>query len=331
MEALRSYLENMFANLPNTPEVQRAKSELFQMMEDKYTSLIEEGKKENEAVGIVISEFGNLSEIADTLGIQNFVGQSFNVNRRRVSHEEAHQYVLDRSRHSFMIGLGVLLCILSPITAMISDVIAPGNLGDVIGISTFFGLIAAAIAIFIYSGSKMKMWDFLKKVPCSIDYQTADELYKEQKLNQSTKTAHLIIGILLCMLWLIPMAILDVLPAGSFITEALAPSIMFIMVGIGVMLIIFSSGKDSAYTTLLSLNDKNTVSGNYESTGSGSVTYSNETVATIMSVYWPTVRCIYLIWSFLTFDWYKTWIIWPLAIIIHKVIKANYSMEAKKI
>ena len=32
METLRSYLETMFLNLPNTPQVQRAKNELWQMM-----------------------------------------------------------------------------------------------------------------------------------------------------------------------------------------------------------------------------------------------------------------------------------------------------------
>ena len=37
MEAIRNYLETMFLNLPNTPEVYKAKNELWQMMEDsKY-------------------------------------------------------------------------------------------------------------------------------------------------------------------------------------------------------------------------------------------------------------------------------------------------------
>lgn len=75
METLRSYLETMFLNLPNTPQVQRAKNELWQMMEDKYTELKEEGKSENEAIGIVISEFGNLDELADDLGIGGFMNQ----------------------------------------------------------------------------------------------------------------------------------------------------------------------------------------------------------------------------------------------------------------
>ena len=66
METIKNYLENMFSHLPNTPEVQKAKYELYQMMEDKYNELISEGKSDNEAIGIVISEFGNLDELADS-------------------------------------------------------------------------------------------------------------------------------------------------------------------------------------------------------------------------------------------------------------------------
>ena len=43
------------------------------MMEDKYTELTEEGLSENEAVGTVISEFGNLEELAQTLGIEDYL------------------------------------------------------------------------------------------------------------------------------------------------------------------------------------------------------------------------------------------------------------------
>lgn len=69
MEVILSYLENMFLNMPRTPEVLRAKEELASMMEDKYNELLAEGKKENEAVGIVISEFGDLEELAEELGL----------------------------------------------------------------------------------------------------------------------------------------------------------------------------------------------------------------------------------------------------------------------
>lgn len=65
MDTIKSYLETMFANLPATAEVLKAKDELWGMMEDKYNELISEGKSENEAVGTVISEFGNLDELAE--------------------------------------------------------------------------------------------------------------------------------------------------------------------------------------------------------------------------------------------------------------------------
>ena len=75
METIRNYLETMFMQLPDTPEVRRAKKELGQMMEDKYNELTADGMSTNEAVGIVISEFGNLDELAESLGIQRFMGQ----------------------------------------------------------------------------------------------------------------------------------------------------------------------------------------------------------------------------------------------------------------
>ena len=73
METIRNYLNAMFAGLPDTPEVRRAYEELAAMMEDKYTELMEEGVTENEAIGTVISEFGNLDELAQTLGIEDYL------------------------------------------------------------------------------------------------------------------------------------------------------------------------------------------------------------------------------------------------------------------
>ena len=73
METIHNYLESMFARLPNTQEVIRAKCELGQMMEDKYSELIEAGKSDNEAVAQVIAEFGNLEELSDALGISHIL------------------------------------------------------------------------------------------------------------------------------------------------------------------------------------------------------------------------------------------------------------------
>ena len=39
METIKLYLESLFASLPNTQEVLKAKFTLLQMMEDKYAEL----------------------------------------------------------------------------------------------------------------------------------------------------------------------------------------------------------------------------------------------------------------------------------------------------
>ena len=114
METIKNYLENMFSHLPNTPEVQKAKYELYQMMEDKYNELISEGKSDNEAIGIVISEFGNLDELADSLGIKSFVNPSQAMPAAKtLSRETAAAFLRDSAKQAYLTAFGVLLCILA--------------------------------------------------------------------------------------------------------------------------------------------------------------------------------------------------------------------------
>ena len=101
MNAIRNYLDNMFRNLPNTEAVRRAKSELLQMMEDKYEELISEGKTENEAVGIVISEFGNLDELADSLGISEAVTENPVEDKPMLSMDRVKEYLSMNNTYTF--------------------------------------------------------------------------------------------------------------------------------------------------------------------------------------------------------------------------------------
>ena len=116
METIKNYLDAMFANMPNTPEVKKAKAELLTMMEDKYNELIAEGETENSAVGTVISEFGNLDELADDLGLTKEVEETkervSEKPRRFVSMEEAKNYLNEERKNGILIGIGVMLCIM---------------------------------------------------------------------------------------------------------------------------------------------------------------------------------------------------------------------------
>ena len=326
METIKNYLENMFANLPNSAEVKRAKKELLQMMEDKYNELISEGKSENEAVGCVISEFGNLDELADELGLEEEVkiekAQLEESPRHMVSLEEAKDYLRDMGKMAFGVALGVGLCILSVSwTVLISSI---GFLPDSLGVLFMFVTIALAVGIFVVCGNIDNRWKYLKKELCSIDYSTATFVHQEKERFHASYVVQLTVGILLCAVCWLPVAVLDginplgLTSLGKFL-ETMGVVFLFVICAIGVFMIVHASNINSSFEILLKLNDRQTVSGNF--VPEDFERYANPVSDGLMQVYWPTVRAIYLIWSFLTFAWYKTWIIWPIAAVIHAVLK----------
>ena len=92
MDTIKTYLDNLFRSLPNTEELKRLKSDLLVNMEDKYLELKAKGKSENEAVGVVIAEFGNIDELLFEMGISK-AKDSVKDSSRVLTIDEAHDYV----------------------------------------------------------------------------------------------------------------------------------------------------------------------------------------------------------------------------------------------
>ena len=324
MQAIRNYLETMFMNLPNTPEVLRAKEELWQMMEDKYTELKNEGKSENEAVGTVISEFGNLDELAEELGIHQFMELPEVVAeqpRRTITMEDTKQFLHDKARQAFQVAFGVLLCIVSPIGIIISDAV---HINELIGVLALFLCIAVAVGMFVFSGISIKKWDFLKQEPCALDFETINYVHEKKEYNRGIFALFLVIGIGLCILSVIPVIIFGEinLHLQAVDLESMGAAFLLLFVAIGVFLIVYGSMIYGSFDELLKVNDAKTVGGNY--VPEQKEQYMTPAMTTIMEVYWPTITCIYLIWSFLTFEWWITWIIWPVAAIVHSILKSIF-------
>ena len=115
------------------------------------------------------------------------------------------------------------------------------------------------------------------------------------------------------------LSIMPQMKTGGVDIGSITGAMLFWFIGAGVFLIVFSSIKMGSFQTILQINDASTMGGNFTPVKEHQ-TYSNKTVEAIMSVYWSTVTCIYLIWSFVTFDWYITWIVWPIAAIVQMVV-----------
>lgn len=339
METIRQYLETMFARLPDTPEVQRAKEELLQMMEDKYNELLAEGKSDNEAVGTVIAEFGNLDEIAEELGIRGVMnGEEPGTGRpagRHVTAEEAGQYLKDRKQDACKTALGVMFCIFSVIGPIITDAVfslreMPG--GDAIGVSFLMGMVAVAVCLFVYSSLMMKKWSFLNKEPFYLDFPTRQRVAAAKERFRVSHAMSLTIGIVLCVICFVPAAILSEVEYHFnrvIDLDSLGGAILFVFVGVGVFLIVYANMVNSSFDKLLekSAGVRGSGSGAYKGSHSRKDRYISPGAEILMSVYWYSVTCLYLIWSFLTFNWHFTWIIWPVAGIMYaglsKVLKVE--------
>lgn len=96
---------------------------------------------------------------------------------------------------------------------------------------------------------------------------------------------------------------------------------MFVFIGTGVFLCVAAGNVNAGFTTILSLNQSDTMGGIFVPSQK-QVSYKNDKVSQLMSVYWPTVTCFYLCWSFLSFDWHITWIVWVIAAVVQQLIRA---------
>ena len=319
MNIILNYLDNMFLNLPNTNEVKRAKQELASMMEDKYNELIAEGRKENEAVGIVISEFGNLDELATELGIEQVLSNesgSKEAAGRHVSREEAEEYIRMSAIFSKRLALGVLLCFLSPTLLILAGGLQEyGNyLTDAgvicVGLVPLFVLIAIAVGIFIYNGMKMEKFEYLEKETFYIDHSLEKWLHQIEEENRPATAMMTTVGVVLCILSVVPLIVI-----GGFMDDGIlliyALIAMFVIIGIGVVFIIYGNYKINCIKVLCQ---------------EGDYTKSNKKGAQIIdkigSIYWTAVTAIYLGWSLVTMDWGFTWIVWPIAGIIFGIVAA---------
>ena len=325
METIRNYLEAMFANMPCTAAVEKAKSELLQMMEDKYNELINEGKTENEAVGTVISEFGNLDELAEALGLEEEVKQEKEESetnpRRALNLDEIRDYLQYSSVRALCIALGVALCIMS----VTGPVLLSGIHLEGIGVLIMFLLIAGGVLLFVFSGITSHKWSYITKGGCFLDYAGSNYTMEEKSRFRRSFASRLTLGIILCAICWLPLVLAEALGSLAGLGELFMITVLFGMVACGVFLIIHSAMIMGSLNDLLKINDGKTMSSKYTETEVPH--YKDAKAEGVMSIYWPTVRSIYLIWSFLTFQWWKTWIIWPLAGITYAIIKSLFRSD----
>lgn len=348
MDTIKIYIENLFNSLPKTNEVIRAKEELIVMMEDKYNELKDQGKSENEAIGIVISEFGNIDELKEELGINKNSNQYKEDSSekkqavRNISLEEAEDFIQNTAKFALRISIGVVLCILSVVPLIILSAFSleenaidtvsgieyfnafniPEKAGIAIGLTFLFILIAIAVAIFIISGLKYEKYSYMKKDRFSLDYNATNYVTDLYDQYRSTFAIKITLGVMLCIMSVIPIVLSGLLLDDmSDIVTTLCVGLLLIIIAVAVCLFITAGMKRDSYMQLLQKEE-------YEPKNKD----KEDLAGKVGSVYWPIVTAGYLGWSFITMDWDISWIVWPVAGVLFGGIAAicNIIAPSKK-
>ncbi|MCI8416389.1 MAG: helix-turn-helix transcriptional regulator [Lachnospiraceae bacterium] len=243
---------------------------------------------------------------------------------RHVSLEEANRFLQIKSQTAHPISYGVFLCIISPICLFILAALSEQpntlteNAAGGIGMIILLLLVACAVAIFLSCRSKTASFDYLESETFETEYGVTGMVKARKQQYQYTHTKNTILGTCLCILSLLPLF------GGILISEndlflVTMLSLCFGITGIGVILLVRTNIIWASFEKLLQEGDYSRQKKQRQA--------SSEPLA---KVYWSLTTAIYLAYSFITFDWGRSWIIWPVAGVLYSAVLGIHSLFDKK-
>ena len=322
MDTIINYLNNLFANLPKTEKVLAVKAEMQASMEDKYHALKAAGKSENEAIGLVISEFGNIDELVKELGLAPAATET---PKRVLQRNEVDGFLAATHQAAILIGIGVFCCISAAASLiLLGELVGDGLIGQSLSetarsalpIFPLFILIAAGVSLFIYSGVKLEQFKYLDQ---GFDIPTTIKVEIERKLDtfRPTFTLGIMIGVILCILSPLSIFIASLLSEAK--TGYGVPGLL-LMIAIAVYFFIYFGTIKDAYNRLLKLEDyANPVK-----------EQTDKVIGIVAATVWPLAAATYLFLGFVFGQWGTAWIIFPILGIVFGVFAAVYSAVKSK-
>lgn len=229
-------------------------------------------------------------------------------NARKLSLEEASEFLRLRKSYAPKFALGVMLCIWSPIAIILlgglydkKTINISENAVGGIGVSVLILMIAAAVALFINSSSKLDKFKFLENEEIETAYGVDGMVKEKKEAYAPSHTSFLIAGVVLCILSIMPMFIALCFTERDVVMIAMVALLLFI-VGIAVNMIVRTILIKDSYDMLLQNNEY-----------SISKKRRRKKLGVLEQLYWLVITAIYFILSFLTGAWDITWIIWVAA------------------
>ena len=167
-------------------------------------------------------------------------------------------------------------------------------------------------------GLKSNPYENLEKEVIETEFGVSGMVKAKKEQYRDSHIKHNVLGTSLCVLAAVPV-IMTALVTENELYATSAVCITLIFVAVGVFHFVLTSVIWGSYQVLLQEGD-----------------YTKEkkvnckTKEKVSSIYWIVVTAIYLAWSFVTFDWHRTWIIWPVAGVLSGLISEITDLILRK-
>lgn len=249
-------------------------------------------------------------------GMEAITEEEHAISRERsVSLEEANTYMNLVESASRKIAAGVAACILSPVMLIllaawsefgvfsISEDMAGG-----MGVTLLLIIIAGAVITFIWQGMKLDKYEYMEKKVLSLQYGIAGIVEIKKEKFELTHKKCIAVGVALCITSVVPIMIAAGFQASDMVMMY-CTCFLFLLIAMGVYLFVWSGMIWDSYRKLLEEGDY-----------TREKKLENKRNENLSKVYWGVIIAAYLGYSFYTFNWHTSWIIWPCAGVLYVAV-----------
>lgn len=241
---------------------------------------------------------------------------------RKVSMEEANEFLDMKRKGAPSIANAVSVCIISPallifLSGMAESGVAKMTEGMAAGVGMIFLFVMVALAVFTFItyGIRESRMEHFEKENFETAYGVTGMVKEKRRDYEGTFARGNSFGVVFCILAALPLIIAGTMGASDFVCCSLV-GLLLLMVASGVNMMIRVGMIKSSYDTLLQ-----------EGEFSAEEKLAKKKSEPFAGAYWCLVTAIYLGWSFWTMNWSATWIVWPVAGVLFAALSAIFRIK----
>ena len=251
------------------------------------------------------------------------------VKPRQVTQEEARRYLQLQTAAIPKTTLGVALCVWSPIALIGLPVLRstlnwgfPEEICSGIGLCVLLVMVAAGVALLLTASGKLREFEYLEREPIETDNGAREQALSMQREVLPICAKRNTIGVVLCILSVLPLFALMCVPGVPDGYYSLAVCALLLLVGIACLLLVRTGSMRGAVDKLLEQGD-----------------YTRENkaksrfVGAVSAAYWLVVTAVFLFYTFApngNGQPQYSWFIWAVAGVLYGALMAALSVYRKK-